>query len=180
MAYSTILRAAARTLLPVLLGGGCCANSVCNCPGEDQADAVRLLFAAGFSRADLDTLVVQRYPKINKTNAKPDVVTLVRTPEHAYDTLFINNSAPFAPRGTTKLDGYSYRVRYLRHATGRRNNAELALVLDSVQLRGSLAGDGCCTCYTNQSKVVFVRPDTARASNTPVELPRSGIYRISK
>jgi hypothetical protein len=28
------------------------------------------------------------------------------------------------------------------------------LVIDGIELRGTLEGDGCCTCYTNTQKTV--------------------------
>ena len=98
------------------------------------------------------------------------------------DTITLNNITPFAQQGTTKLNGYSYRVRFLYHKPGRRNNAALALTIDSVQLRGSLEGNGCCTCYTNSYKAIYVRArkDSAVSTNSLVELPKRGAYFISK
>ena len=181
MAPTTIFRAKLLVWLPPLLMAGCCANNVCDCVGEAQQDAVKLVFkpgsfpndTSGFTSADIDTLVLQRYPKINKNNARPDVVTLVRVAPQLSDTITLNNITPFAQQGTTKLNGYSYRVRFLYHKRGRRNNAALALTIDSVQLRGSLEGNGCCTCYTNSYKAIYVRArkDSTVATNSLVELP---------
>ena len=188
MALTTIFRAQAWAwlLLPLLLLAGCCADNVCNCEGEAQADAVHLVFdPASFSGADLDTLVVQRYPKNKLTNVTPDVVTIVRPASQSNrpDTLTLNNSTPFPQQGTTKLDGYAYRVRFLSKAPGRRPNAALALTIDSVKLKGSLNGDGCCTCYSNSYKGLYLRAgkDTATTSpNKLVVLSGAGVHLISR
>ena len=168
----------------LLLLAGCCANNVCDCAGEAQQDAVKLVFDSKFTNADLDTLVVQRYPKINKTNAKPDVVTIVRPASQfgLSDTLTLNNSTPFAQQGTTKLGAYSYRVRFLqRDSTNGRNHAALALRIDSVKLEGSLAGNGCCTCYTNSYKAIYVPMSKDSTSATKrVVLLKADVYKIPK
>lgn len=191
MAPTTTFRAKPLIWLPLLLLlAGCCANNVCDCAGEAQQDAVKLVFKSGsqpgsFRSADLDTLVLQRFPKINKTNVRPDVVTIVRVAPQPGDTITLNNTSPFAQQGTTKLNGYSYRVRFLHHDPGRRNNAALALTIDSVQLRGSLEGNGCCTCYTNSYKAIYVRAlkDTVKTvadSLVLVVLPRHSAYVIPR
>ncbi|MDQ2769001.1 MAG: hypothetical protein M3Y54_00690 [Bacteroidota bacterium] len=187
MALKTIFRAKTWAWLPLLLLTSCCANNVCDCVGEAREDAVLLVFdqsATGFTAADLDTVVIQRYPKIIKPNVKPDVkpdvVTIVRTASQANvpDTITLNNTTPFPQQGSTKLNGYSYRVRFLSH-TGPRPNAALALTIDSVQLRGSLEGNGCCTCYTNSYKALYVRePDSV--TRALVELPKKDVYVIRK
>ena len=183
MALTTIFRAKTWAWLLLLLLAGCCANNVCDCAGEAQEDAVRLVFDPGsFTAADLDTVVIQRYPKINKTKVKPDVVTLVRTASQANrpDTLTLNNTTPFPQQGTTKLNGYSYRVRFLRHDSGQRPYAALALAIDSVKLRGSLNSTGCCTCYTNSYKALYLRAGKDSAAKPLVELTKNSVYLIKR
>lgn len=180
MALTTTFRAKTWAWLPLLLLAGCCANNVCDCTGEAQEDAVQLVFDPGsFMPADLDTVVLQRYPKINKTKVKPDVVTIVRPASQANEPFIItlNNATPFPQQGTTKLNGYSYRVRFLYDTLGRRPKAALALAIDSVKLRGSFEGNGCCTCYTNSYKALYVRARKDSAKSTLVE-PKLGVYVI--
>ena len=185
MALTTIFRAKTWAWLPLLLLAGCCANNVCDCAGEAQEDAVQLVFdPRSYTAADLDTLVLQRYPKINKTKVKPDVVTIVRPagPASSSYTIMLNNTTPFPQQGTTKLNGYSYRVRFLNHSAGQRPNAALALAIDSVQLRGSLDGNGCCTCYTNSYKALYLRTrqDSSATTNALVVLAKGSIYVIKR
>ena len=167
---SAVLLVSLGLLLP-----GCCANNVCNCPGEAQADALKLVFSkSDFTVAtDLDTIELQRYPLViipaNGTNpgTKPEIATLVRSADQAYDTIVINNSTPFAQTGTAKLDQYRYYVRY--HPTlpaPRQKRSTFALVIDKVTLKGNLDGNGCCTCYTNSQKVLTTRKDSTASAAT--------------
>ncbi len=161
-------RFAALFLYAALLLSGCCANNVCDCK-DAQADVIKLVFAKEFSAADLDTIVVQRYPLVIRPNTKPETVTLIRTAAQLHDTLSLNNATPFAQAGATRLDGYKYVVRY--YAVPKRRPA-IALIVDKVVLKGSLNGNGCCTCYENQAKVISFRKDstTAEAADSVYDL----------
>ena len=167
---SAVLLVSLELLLP-----GCCANNVCNCPGEAQADALKLVFSKNdFTVAtDLDTIELQRYPLViiptNSTNpgTRPEIATLVRSAAQAYDTIVINNSTPFAQTGTAKLDQYRYYVRYRPALPApRQKRSAFALVIDKVTLKGSLDGNGCCTCYTNSQKVLTTRKDSTASAAT--------------
>ena len=170
MAYLLPFRFSAYSWLGAALLAGCCANNVCDCPGEAKADIIKLVFAPSFSPADLDTVMILRYPLKITAATKPETVTYVRTAAQAYDTLFLNNSAPFSQSGSQKLNQYRYLVKY--YATPRRRRPATALIVDSVALQGSFDGTGCCTCYTNSKKTVVVRKDSASAKTTADLKPR--------
>ena len=152
--------AAVLFLIAALLGG-CCANNECNCD-DAQADAIELRFSAdtlgstgrGFRVADQDTLVLKRYPLPYNPVGKFDSVTIYRRARQARDSVVINNGAPFGQQGTAKLNAYRYTVQYLAHPPKKGRRAPV-LVIQRVQLRGSLVATGCCTCYTNAEKTVF-------------------------
>ena len=173
--FSAILLLGLGLLLP-----GCCANNVCDCPGEAQEDAIKLAFSQTHFpiRTDLDTIVLQRYPLViipaSGTNPgpKPETVTLIRSVTQAYDTIVINNSTPFAQVGTAKLDQYRYYVRYFPAPppppaipTPRQKRPAFVLVIDKVALKGNLDGNGCCTCYTNTQKDITTRKDSTPSNS---------------
>lgn len=187
--FSAILLLGLGLLLP-----GCCANNVCDCPGEAQADAIKLVFSktafgTAADIADLDTIVLQRYPLLiipaNGTSpgTKPETVTLIRSAAQVYDTIYINNSTPFAQTGTAKLDQYQYYVRYYPALPApRRKRPAFALVIDKVALKGNLDGNGCCTCYTNTQKNITTRKDSTASPTTALttNLKPSPVFIITK
>ncbi len=162
--FSAILLLGLGLLLP-----GCCANNVCDCPGESQADAIKLVFSSKDfpTNTDLDSIVIQRYPLViipaSGTNpgTKPETATLIRSAAQAYDTIVINNTTPFSQVSTAKLDQYQYYVRYYPALpVPRKKRPVFAVVIDKVSLKGNLDGNGCCTCYTNTQKVITTRKDS--------------------
>jgi len=167
---------------------GCCANNVCDC--QEQQDAIKLRFSAdtvratgrGFRKADLDTLILKRYPLPYDTLSRFETVTLYRTGEQARDsTLLLDNGTPFAQVGTAKLNRYRYVVQYLAHPaapTGqpvRRGVPTTVLVIDRVLLQGTFEGSGCCTCYLNTQKELY-----RDGQNTPVPLKPNNAVLIQK
>ncbi|MDB5267262.1 MAG: hypothetical protein JWP58_302 [Hymenobacter sp.] len=191
MTHLLPFRFSAILLLGLGLLPGCCANNVCDCPGEAQADAIKLAFSqTDFPiRTDLDTIVLQRYPLVivpaSGTNpgTKPETVTLVRSVTQAYDTIVINNSTPFAQVSTAKLDQYQYYVRYFPASpTPRKKRPAFALVIDKVTLRGNLDGNGCCTCYTNTQKGITTRKDSTASDATALtaNLKPNPVFTITK
>lgn len=189
MAYRSFFRLPVVFSLLVLLGS-CCANNVCNCD-DANADAVALKFATSgvtpgsraFTAADLDTLVLVRVPLPFSASSKAETVRLFRTAAQANDDLLLNNSTPFTQVGTARLSRYRYEVQYLAHPT-RAGTPTTVLVIDSVQLRGAFAGDGCCTCYTNTRKTVFAkvprRAGAAPDSSVVVDLKRQDRILLTK
>lgn len=178
MALSLTTRLAAFAGLG-MLAAGCCANNVCDCPNEAQADAIRIVFDRTAYKVpdELDTLVLVRYLRYNAKNRpailpKPETATIIRTAAQvaAYDTLIINNTTPFSQLGSARLDTFSYVVRYYPSSKQKTRPSKLALVIDSVRLSGSFEGNGCCTCYTNSRKLAWARPDSARPAASYTDL----------
>ena len=151
-----------------LLFAGCCANNVCDC-NDAQQDAIALRFSRdlsasgrGFTDADLDTIVFQRYPLPYVPSGRFESVTLFRGASTGYDsTIVLNNGTPFLQVGSNKLNHYRYVVQYLAHPVGatgvpvKRGVPSPVLVIDTVRLQGSLDGSGCCTCYSNTRKAIY-------------------------
>lgn len=155
MAHLLSFRTSAFLLLAALLGG-CCANNVCD-PDDPLADALELRFSRAFSAADLDTVIILRYPKDFTRATRPEMLTLVRTAARARDSILLNNNTPFARVGTTTLGKYRYVVQYLGHPTAGKPVATTALVIDSIGIRGDFKGNGCCTNYANARKIVYAK-----------------------
>ena len=157
------------TVAAGLLLSGCCANNVCDCDDTD-ADMVELRFASSFSTgagsADLDTVVIQRYPVPLPAGSKPEIVTLIRTAARSRDSIRLNNGTPFPQIGTTRLGGYRYVLQYYATRPGSKPALTTLVNINRIDLKGRLDGDGCCTCYINYGKTVFAQrndfsPDSA-------------------
>ena len=171
-----------------MLLAGCCANNVCDCPNEAQADAIRIVFdRTTFPvAAELDTLVLVRYLRLGPQNQgplpKPETVTLVRTAAQiaANDTVVINNTTPFSQLGSARLDAFSYVLRYYPNSKPKVRPSKRALVIDSVRLSGSFEGNGCCTCYTNSRKEAFARFDSTKMPGYTDLKPRRAVLTVTR
>ena len=172
-----------------MLLAGCCANNVCDCPNEAQADAIRIAFdqKAFPIAAELDTLVLVRYlhydpQKPPAVLPKPETVTLVRTPRQvaAYDTLVISNTMPFSQLGSARLDTFSYVLRYYPGTKPKARPSKLALIIDRVKLSGGFEGNGCCTCYVNTRKLALARPDSAKAASYTNLKARKAVLTVTR
>lgn len=186
MAFSLVTRFACLASLASLLAS-CCANNVCDCAGEAQADAVRIVFdrAKFTTPGELDTLVLIRYLHYDANMPpvplpKPEIVTLTRTAAQAYDTLVINNSTPFSQLGSARLDTFSYVVRYYPGVKPKLRPSKLALVIDRVKLSGGFEGNGCCTCYTNSRKLALARPDSTKPATYTDLRPRRAVLAATR
>ncbi|MBF9237808.1 hypothetical protein I2I05_10420 [Hymenobacter sp. BT683] len=183
MTYPLPNRFATACCLSLLLLSGCCANDVCDCQDE-QADAVQLSFSPAFGTADLDTIIILRSPLPYLPTNKVETVTLIRTAAQLRDSIRLNNTTPFTQVGSTKLNGYRYAIQYLVQKPGAKPVPITALVIDSVRLSGSLAGDGCCTCYTNAEKTVYAtrpkRTGTGSDSTFVVDLKQVPAIPVTK
>lgn len=162
MVHIPFFRRSALSILFIgLLLSGCCANKVCNC-NDAQEDIIKLVFSKQFTTADLDTLVLLRYPLVfDPLTTTPETITLIRLGAQPTDTIFLNNNTPFTQSGTARLNQYRYQIRY--HNTLRQSKLATALLIDQVTLKGSFEGDGCCTCYTNYDKQIAARRDSSYA-----------------
>lgn len=150
-------RTPAFLLLLAALLGGCCANNVC-APDNPLADALELRFSRAFAAADLDTVIILRYPKDFTATTRPETVTLVRTVAQARDSILLNNNVPFTRVGTTSLGAYRYVVQYFSHPSGSSKGVlTTAFTINRISIRGDLKGNGCCTNYTNVEKIVYAK-----------------------
>lgn len=154
-------------LSAAILLSGCCANNVCDCK-DAQADAVQLRFSNAFSVSDLDTILIQRYPLKYTAATKPETVTLIRTVTHARDSILLDNATPFPQLGSARLNRYRYVVQYYVQLPGSKSLATTAYIIDSLHIRGSLEGNGCCTCYTNAEKTIFAKDSVFNLKQKPI------------
>ena len=188
MALSLITRLTAFAGLAILLAG-CCANNVCDCPNEAQADAIRIVFdRSKFTTPDeLDTLVLVRYLHPDPKNpsailSKPETVTLIRTAAQiaANDTLVINNAKPFNQLGSARLDTFSYVLRYYPGIKSKTRASKRVLFINRVKLSGSLEGNGCCTCYTNSRKLAQVWLDSTQTTTYTDLKSRKAVLTVTR
>lgn len=185
MALSLITRLTAFAGLAILLAG-CCANNVCDCPNEAEADAIRIVSDSSWFKTpgELDTLVLVRYLRPDAKNPsatlpKPETVTLIRTAAQiaANDAVVINNATPFSQLGSARLDKFSYVLLYYPGTNPKLRPSKRALTIDSVKLSGSFEGNGCCTCYTNSRKWAFVHDTSNRPSYIDLQKQRAIILK---
>ncbi|RFP65210.1 hypothetical protein D0N36_10130 [Hymenobacter lapidiphilus] len=138
----------------------CCGSTACECD-DTFADAVGLEFSAdttsanptGFRARQVDTVYLVRVPRDTAQKPRADTVQLVRSIARFSQPVIINNTTPFAQAGNRKLDGYSYQL-YL--APARRAAPTFRLTIDSVQLNTDFRAEGCCTCFENNRKLVYL------------------------
>jgi hypothetical protein len=180
MAFTPFLRLTA--LSTALLLSGCCANNVCDC-NDAQEDVIQLTFSNQFTSADLDTLVLVRYPLVyDPLTTIPETVTLIRPNAQPTDAILLNNSTPFAQVGTARLNQYRYQIRYRSPIRPRETKPATVLLIDQVMLKGSFDGNGCCTCYTNSDKRIAARKDSSfiQRADTVYNLKPSPVFKIYK
>lgn len=178
MASSPLLRLIA--LFTGLLLSGCCANDVCD-RDDSQEDVIKLVFSSQFTTAELDTLVLVRYPLVfDPLTTTPETVTLIRLGAQPSDTIFLNNRTPFAQSGTARLNQYRYQIRYRRMP--RPAKLATALLIDQVTLKGGFDGNGCCTYYTNTDKRIAARRDSSllQSADTVYNLKPRPVFKIYK
>lgn len=166
-------------LLSALLAG-CCANNRCEC-ADERADALYLKFQVGadgapasttlFEPNEVDTVYVLRYalPQVPNTKVPHDSVALIRGPLQTNNVIIINNNAPFAAVSGRRLNSFSYLV-FVKLTNRQRKEFKV----QDIALKGSLEGDGCCTCYRNSYKKAAVDSIPYTVTETdqqPVEIP---------
>lgn len=184
-------------LPPLLALAGCCANTSCPCndtladsiyltlrnnPASDSA----------FTAAELDTVYLTRYlirrgamATIPPPDSIPLTVTALRrqqrrTPLLAeklklaglnqdstkINTIVLSNTSPFRPGSAVgKLSDYRYELLIQDKSVLQRKS--YLFKIDSVQLAGQYKADGCCTCYQNKKKVVFLTKAGATTQTQP-------------
>lgn len=148
---------------------GCCGSVECDC-GDEQADAVIFRFnpdslatqsPRGYRSADVDTVLLVRYPLDTAQRPRLDSALFARPRRLALDStsvIALNNARPFTQTGRRKLNAYRYEI-YLGRSRyeiyqGRSRRRQPAYTITNVQLEGRLEADGCCTCYRNTRKAL--------------------------
>jgi hypothetical protein len=170
-------------LLGLLLAtavSACCGSVSCECD-DTLEDAIYFQFnladsqgATGFRPADVDTVVLVRYPYVdplvqlppNAPKVPNDTARIIRSLELVAEPIILNTGAPFTAGGARKFDAYKYQLYVVRHFPGSTTPPEIVFYsLDSIMLAGRFVGDGCCTCYQNEGKKLRVtkaeKPSTA-------------------
>ncbi len=171
---------------------GCCANNTCNCQDLPE-DAIYFqlnqdpLRGKVFSDTDIDTVYLLRYSKARPLSKRAtDSIALRRplrrnsaylprlarlNPRDTTSLVILSNTSPFPASGPTrKLSDFGYALLVAPYERGRPR-ARYVLALDSVQLRGQFKGDGCCSCYQNTAKRVFL---TGKPAASPEDLTETG------
>ncbi|OWP63215.1 hypothetical protein CDA63_10180 [Hymenobacter amundsenii] len=149
----------------------CCGSTACDC-NDTFADAVGLRFdtlgtssSPAFKVSELRTVFLVR--RLLRPDAQQlllaDTVQLERTTLQARQPLILNNTTPFSQAGNRKLDQYAYRVYLAPTRTAKIHSFDYAI--DSVQLTTEYQADGCCTCFNNTRKLVYVN-----GSASPINL----------
>lgn len=176
------LRGAACASLLALVAG-CCANSDNACD-DLYVDSLYFQFdtgSNGFTKAELDTVYLQRYtparPAIPGSGSTPtvpattatysDPINIIRAKQSAGltsrlrarlkqaglgdSTLVISNNSPFSP---SVSGGKLTAYRYLITVQNKpvRPGQTYQFAVDSIRLVGRYNADGCTTCYENTFK----------------------------
>ena len=144
-------------LLTSVLLAACCGSVACDCQ-DGFANAVVFRFnpdslatqaPRGFTSAQVDTVLLVRYPLDTVQRPRVDSVLLTRPRRRALtDSILLNTTQPFA--GARPLNQFRYEL-YL----GRNRRRPLAYTIDSLRLEGRFEADGCCTCFLNTRKELW-------------------------
>ncbi|WP_139923945.1 hypothetical protein [Hymenobacter sp. DG01] len=149
-------------LTSTVLVAACCGSVACEC-NDTYADAIGLQFSAtnsqdslrGFFPSYIDTVYLIRNPLDTTQRPSADTVTFTRSRAAVFtQPIIINNATPFSLATGRKLDAYRYTLYLAKRRS--RVTPTYTYRIDSIQLRTRYQGDGCCTCYQNSSKKVFV------------------------
>lgn len=149
----------------------CCGSTACEC--DDQyADAVGLQFSldslnadsTGFRARQVVTVYLVRVPRDTAQRPRADTVQLLRPVARVAQPIIINNTTPFAQAGNRKLDAYSYQLYLASGRFGRPHSFDF--FIDSVKLNTVFRADGCCTCFENNSKLVYVNGSKTASNQT--------------
>lgn len=149
----------------------CCGSTACEC--DDQyADAVGLQFSAdttgpnpvGFRAREVQNVYLVRVPLDTTQRPGADTVLLVRPVARYSQPVVINNATPFAQAGNRKLDSYSYQLYLAPSRTSKVHSFDLRI--DSVQLNTVFRAEGCCTCFENNNKLVYINGSLTPTNRT--------------
>ena len=151
----------------------CCGSTACEC-NDEFADAIGLRLSTdtlatgagkGFLSADIDTVYLVRVPRDTAQRPKADTVTLTRSRLQAVTRpIIINNATPFTRAGNRNLDQYSYELYLARRRA--KVTPTFRYTIDRVELRTDYEADGCCTCFQNRNKLVYVNGNPTPLNQT--------------
>ncbi|TGD82774.1 hypothetical protein [Hymenobacter wooponensis] len=149
------------------LVAACCGSVACDC-NDSNADGIAFKFDTTsststrlpFKPEDFDTVYAVRRV-LGDTAKRPtrDTVVIARTTKQAREQpIIINNTSPFVANKSRRIDQYSYKL-YL--ATRKKPSTSLvvtdSVVVEKVDVAGEFKADGCCTCYENTKREVYIK-----------------------
>ena len=158
-------------LLTSALLAACCGSTACEC-NDTYADAIGFNFSAdssgtapaGFRIAEIDTVFLIRVPLDTAQRPRADTVQIGRARTRVFtQPIVLNNATPFTQAGNRKLDQYTYQLYLAKTRTAKQHTFDYTI--DRVELTTVYRADGCCTCFDNINKVVYVN-----SSPTPINL----------
>ncbi|MBT9394323.1 hypothetical protein KLP40_14220 [Hymenobacter sp. NST-14] len=162
-------------LLTSALLAACCGSTACEC-NDTYADAIGFNFSpdttgtapAGFQVAEIDTVFLIRVPLDTAQRPRADTVQIVRAKARVFtQPVILNNTTPFTQAGNRKLDQYRYQLYLAKTRTAKQHTFDY--YLDKVELTTVYRADGCCTCFDNINKVVYVNGSLAPTNLTDVD-----------
>jgi hypothetical protein len=139
------------------LVAACCGSVACDC-NDSNADSFAIQFDTlktnprAFAPESLNTVYAVRQV-IGDTAKRPtrDTVVITRTIQQRSRPLIINNTSPFVPNNNRRVSQYTYNI-YL----GTRKKPTTTVVVERVDLAGEFKADGCCTCYENTKRELYI------------------------
>lgn len=150
----------------------CCGSTACEC-NDEFADAIGLRLSTdtlstgprkGFLSAEVTTVYLVRVPRDTAQRPKTETVTITRSRLQAVtQPIIINNATPFTRAGNRNLDQYTYEL-YL--APSLTATPTFRYKIDRVELRTDYEADGCCTCFQNRNKLVYVNGNPTPLNQT--------------
>ncbi|TGE08106.1 hypothetical protein [Hymenobacter fodinae] len=146
------------------LMAACCGSVACDCD-DSNADSFAIRFDTtsttstrpAFKPKDFDTVYAVR-GVLRDTAKRPtrDTVVIIRTLKQAREQpIIINNTSPFVANNNRKVSQYTYKL-YLINSK-RPKVATDSVVVERVDLDGEFKADGCCTCYENTRRLVYIK-----------------------
>ena len=105
-----------------------------------------------------------RTPLDTAQRPRTETVTLTRSRSQAFtQPIIINNATPFTRAGNRNLDQYTYEL-YL--APSLNATPTFRYLINRVELRTDYEADGCCTCFRNSNKLVYVNGNPTPLNQT--------------
>lgn len=146
------------------LVAACCGSVACDC-NDSNADSIAFRFdttsATGsrlpFKTKDFDTVYAVRRV-LGDTARRPtrDTVAIIRTTQQAREQpIIINNTSPFVANNNRRINQYTYKL-YLVDSKKPKVPTD-SVVVEKVDLAGEFKADGCCTCYENTKRIVYIK-----------------------